>query len=61
MDQQWCVFKVSPSGVQNPLYYGSEQDCRKFCMDRDFEYIDEDGAAWYLEIGKDAGHTGGIT
>ncbi len=51
MDDKWCVYKASPSGIRKPLYYGSEQDCRRFCEEKDYEYIDEDKIVWYLEVG----------
>ena len=51
MMNEWCVYKVSPSGIRKPLYFGKEEDCRKFCTQRDFEYIDGDKIVWYLEIG----------
>lgn len=51
-DKKLCVFKVSPSGIQKPLYFGSEEDCRKFCENRDYEFIDEEQVVWYLEIGR---------
>lgn len=49
---EYCVYKASPSGIQRPLYYGSEQDCRKFCEQRDYTYIDEHQVVWYLEVGS---------
>lgn len=51
-DQEYCVYKASPSGIQRPLYYGSEADCRKFCERKDYTYIDEQQVVWYLEIGS---------
>ncbi len=50
MSKNYCVFKVSPSGIQRPLYYGSEEDCRRFCETKDYEFIDEENVVWYLEI-----------
>ena len=38
--KEYCVYKASPTGIQRPVFYGNEQDCRKFCEDRDFTYID---------------------
>jgi len=49
---EYCVYKASPSGIQKPLYYGSEKDCRRFCEAKDYEYIDEEEVVWYLEIGR---------
>lgn len=50
MSKNYCVFKVSPSGIQKPLFYGSEEDCRRFCETKDYEFIDEENVVWYLEI-----------
>lgn len=49
---EYCVYKASPSGIQKPLYFGSEKDCRRFCEAKDYEYIDEEQVVWYLEIGR---------
>ena len=49
---EYCVYKSSPSGVQLPLYYGSERDCRRFCEAKDYEYIDEKQVVWYFEISR---------
>lgn len=51
-DHKLCVFKVSPSGIQKPLYYGTEEDCKKFCENQDYEFIDDKEIVWYLEIGN---------
>lgn len=45
-----CVYKASPGGIQEPLYYGTKEDCRRFCEDKDYEYVDEENVVWYLEI-----------
>lgn len=50
MSKNYCVYKVSPSGIQKPLYYGSEEDCRRFCEAKDYEFIDDENVVWYLEI-----------
>lgn len=49
-NNRYCVYKASPSGIQKPVYYGSEKDCRRFCEEKDYEYIDEKEVVWYLEI-----------
>lgn len=49
---EYCVYKASPSGIQRPLYYGSEEDCRRFCEQKNYEYIDEQQVVWYLEVAR---------
>lgn len=50
MTKKYCVYKVSPSGIKRPLYYGSEDDCRGFCEKMDYEFVDDENVVWYLEI-----------
>lgn len=52
MNHEYCVYKASAGGIQRPLYYGSEEDCRRFCEQRNYEYIDEQQVAWYLEVAR---------
>lgn len=49
--KEYCVYKASPTGIQRPVYYENEQNCRKFCEDRDYTYIVEQQVVWYLEVG----------
>ena len=48
----YCVYKASPGGIQKPLYYGSEEDCRRYCEQKNYEFIDEQQVVWYLEVAR---------
>ncbi len=50
MNDKYCVYKVSPSGIRAPLYYGTETDCKNYCREKDYDYTDENQIVWYLEV-----------